>query len=104
MLVKKLWSVAEMLVENVARQGYQDGVVGDWNQVRPGVRVCVGGVSLCEASEADFWENQKALMEVGNRICKPVAPDCDACPLKSGCRAYAEVSDSLVSLRIYKYP
>lgn len=31
-------------------------------------------------------------MELGSQVCKPVAPDCAACPVRAGCRAYAEVS------------
>lgn len=31
----------------------------------------------------------QALMEIGALICKPSAPDCHRCPLRSDCRAYA---------------
>ena len=31
-----------------------------------------------------------ALMELGQRICRPTAPDCGACPVREGCRASAE--------------
>ncbi|KAI8056780.1 DNA glycosylase [Syncephalis plumigaleata] len=33
----------------------------------------------------------QALMELGATICTPVNPDCNACPLRTRCRAYAEV-------------
>ena len=31
-------------------------------------------------------------MELGSQICKPVSPDCAACPLRSACKAHAELS------------
>jgi adenine-specific DNA glycosylase len=33
-------------------------------------------------------------MELGSQVCKPVSPDCVACPLRSACKAYAELSTS----------
>lgn len=42
--------------------------------------------------EAIVWSaERKALMELGSQICKPVSPDCSACPLNKGCKAYQEV-------------
>ena len=38
----------------------------------------------------DFNE---ALMELGETICRPVAPRCEACPVAAGCRARAELED-----------
>ena len=38
----------------------------------------------------------QALMELGSQICKPVAPDCGSCPLRSSCKAFAEVNALLV--------
>ncbi|ORY32556.1 DNA glycosylase [Naematelia encephala] len=60
--IKVLWQVAEQLVHRLP-QG--QGIAGDWNQ---------------------------ALMELGSQVCKPVNPDCDACPLQKGCKAYMELS------------
>lgn len=37
--------------------------------------------------EAPDWFNQ-AIMELGATICKPLNPDCDNCPLSSGCYAF----------------
>jgi len=31
-------------------------------------------------------------MELGSQVCKPVSPDCAACPLQAACKAYAELS------------
>lgn len=32
-------------------------------------------------------------MELGSQVCKPVNPDCAACPLKPACKAYQELSE-----------
>ncbi|MCA9126440.1 MAG: A/G-specific adenine glycosylase [Planctomycetales bacterium] len=32
----------------------------------------------------------QALMELGSLICKPAQPNCNQCPLNSGCKAYAD--------------
>ncbi|MHC4880484.1 MAG: A/G-specific adenine glycosylase [Planctomycetota bacterium] len=34
-------------------------------------------------------EFNQSLMELGSQLCMPNEPDCGACPLKSGCRAFA---------------
>ncbi|KAL7421720.1 hypothetical protein Q5752_003491 [Cryptotrichosporon argae] len=62
--IKFLWAAATELVERLPSDG-RDGVAGDWNQ---------------------------ALMELGSQVCKPAAPECAACPLQAGCKAYAELS------------
>jgi adenine-specific DNA glycosylase len=41
----------------------------------------------------------KALMELGSQVCKPVAPTCSECPLKTQCKAFAEVKHMLLTLR-----
>lgn len=33
-------------------------------------------------------------MELGSQVCKPVNPDCAACPLRSGCKAHLELSQA----------
>lgn len=38
----------------------------------------------------------QALMELGSLVCKPTAPDCEACPVARLCKAYAD--DSIESL------
>ncbi|RXK38525.1 A/G-specific adenine glycosylase [Tremella mesenterica] len=60
--LKFLWAAADDLVQGLPQEA---GVAGNWNQ---------------------------ALMELGSQICKPVNPDCAVCPLKSVCKAYAELS------------
>ncbi|GHJ84468.1 hypothetical protein NliqN6_0870 [Naganishia liquefaciens] len=61
-LLKKLWTTAQALVDNLPADGAQPG---DLNQ---------------------------ALMELGSQICKPSNPDCGSCPLRTGCNAFAELS------------
>jgi adenine-specific DNA glycosylase len=61
-LIKKLWSTAQELVDSLETDGSR---AGDLNQ---------------------------ALMELGSQICKPTNPDCGNCPLRSGCNAYSEAS------------
>lgn len=61
-LLKKLWSTAQKLVDSLPAEGAE---AGDLNQ---------------------------ALMELGSQICKPSNPDCGNCPLRTGCNAYSEVS------------
>ncbi|KAJ9120701.1 hypothetical protein QFC22_002632 [Naganishia vaughanmartiniae] len=61
-LIKKLWSTAQELVDSLEQDGSR---AGDLNQ---------------------------ALMELGSQICKPSNPDCEKCPLRSGCNAYSELS------------
>ena len=43
-------------------------------------------------------------MELGSQVCKPVGPSCSECPLRTGCKAYAEVclvqSDLVLTDRI----
>ncbi|MDE2819778.1 MAG: A/G-specific adenine glycosylase [Chloroflexota bacterium] len=39
--------------------------------------------------EQDAGEYNQALMELGRKICRPQKPDCEACPLRLHCRAYA---------------
>ncbi|WWC61714.1 A/G-specific adenine glycosylase [Kwoniella dejecticola CBS 10117] len=65
--IKFLWGAAEQLVEKLPFDQNRQGITGDWNQ---------------------------ALMELGSQVCKPVSPDCSACPLQSSCKAYAELSAS----------
>nr|XP_031857823.1 uncharacterized protein CI109_006766 [Kwoniella shandongensis]KAA5524895.1 hypothetical protein CI109_006766 [Kwoniella shandongensis] len=62
--IKFLWSAAEQLVE---RLPIGDGIAGNWNQ---------------------------ALMELGSQVCKPVSPECNVCPMQSGCKAFSELSAS----------
>ncbi|ORX36845.1 DNA glycosylase [Kockovaella imperatae] len=59
--IKQLWKSAAEMVDALPDR---PGVAGDWNQ---------------------------ALMELGSQVCKPTAPDCGSCPLRSSCKAYAEV-------------
>jgi A/G-specific adenine glycosylase len=35
----------------------------------------------------------EAIMELGETICRPVAPACDRCPVSAGCRVFQETSD-----------
>ncbi len=35
----------------------------------------------------------EAVMELGETICRPVAPQCERCPVAFGCRAYLELDD-----------
>lgn len=42
------------------------------------------------ADHPKAYQNNEALMELGRRICKIKNPDCGNCPLKNGCRAFAE--------------
>ncbi len=39
--------------------------------------------------EQDVGDFAQAMMDLGATICRPRAPNCDACPLNSGCVAYA---------------
>ncbi len=41
------------------------------------------------APEQAAGEYNQALMELGRKICRPQKPDCEACPLRTRCRAYA---------------
>lgn len=70
--IRFLWDAAEGLVDALPR-GLGRGIAGDWNQ---------------------------ALMELGATVCRPVGPDCGGCPLREGCKAYAEVSASLERQRL----
>ncbi|KAK8864250.1 A/G-specific adenine glycosylase [Kwoniella newhampshirensis] len=63
--IKFLWSSAEQLVDRLPEGEGMKGIAGDWNQ---------------------------ALMELGSQICKPISPECNACPLRSECKAFAELS------------
>ncbi|WRT66194.1 A/G-specific adenine glycosylase [Kwoniella shivajii] len=65
--IKSLWTSAEELVGRLPKDKERKGITGDWNQ---------------------------ALMELGSQVCKPLSPDCQVCPLKSSCKAYAELSSS----------
>ncbi|WFD18962.1 hypothetical protein MCAP1_001175 [Malassezia caprae] len=56
------WELARLLVESVA-PGRPSDVPGRWNQ---------------------------GLMELGSTLCTPTRPDCEACPIRATCRAYAE--------------
>lgn len=64
--IRFLWSAAEALVDALPR-GLGRGIAGDWNQ---------------------------ALMELGATVCKPVSPACGGCPVRDGCKAYAEAEVS----------
>jgi A/G-specific adenine glycosylase len=35
----------------------------------------------------------EAVMELGETVCRPVVPDCDACPVSRWCRAFRELED-----------
>ncbi|OCF40356.1 A/G-specific adenine glycosylase [Kwoniella heveanensis CBS 569] len=63
--IKFLWTAAADLVGQLPIDDDREGIAGDWNQ---------------------------ALMELGSQVCKPVSPDCAACPLQPACNAYSEVS------------
>ena len=41
----------------------------------------------------------QALMELGQRVCRPKAPDCAACPLTAHCRAFQNGTQTLRPLR-----
>ncbi|WVF71648.1 A/G-specific adenine glycosylase [Kwoniella sp. CBS 6097] len=63
--IKFLWAAAADLVGQLPIDDDREGIAGDWNQ---------------------------ALMELGSQVCKPVSPDCAACPIQSACNAYKELS------------
>ncbi|WVQ99230.1 A/G-specific adenine glycosylase [Kwoniella sp. CBS 9459] len=63
--IKYLWTAAADLVGQLPVDEDREGLAGDWNQ---------------------------ALMELGSQVCKPVSPDCAACPMQSACNAYKELS------------
>ncbi|ORZ03147.1 DNA glycosylase [Syncephalastrum racemosum] len=48
----------------------------------------LAGQAVDDARPGDF---NQAIMELGARICTPQNPDCDGCPLKSSCRATAQL-------------
>jgi A/G-specific adenine glycosylase len=48
------------------------------------------GARLPPHRPGDFNE---ALMELGERICRPLRPDCPSCPVARHCRAYRELAD-----------
>jgi A/G-specific adenine glycosylase len=60
---------------------------------RAAVRARLGaeiGRTLPAGSASEFNE---ALMELGETVCRPVAPDCAACPVSRFCRARRETDD-----------
>lgn len=44
-------------------------------------------------------QHNEALMELGQRVCRPRAPHCGACPLRPHCRAYAQGTVALRPVR-----
>lgn len=48
----------------------------------------LAGQAVDDARPGDF---NQAIMELGARVCTPQNPDCEGCPLKSSCRAVAQL-------------
>jgi len=48
---------------------------------------------------ADPATHNSALMELGQRICRPVQPDCPACPVKGHCLALREARTEVLPLK-----
>lgn len=65
-----------------------DGLSDDISlpQTRKNVEKRVQGLMPADAA-GDFTQ---ALMELGALVCRPVSPDCGACPVSGGCKAFAE--------------
>lgn len=53
------------------------------------------------SKETPALHNQ-AMMELGALICKPRNPDCDRCPLKTGCYAYANNAVNILPVKSKK--
>jgi A/G-specific adenine glycosylase len=66
-----LWTTAESLVRSATLDGDQADGTGE----------------LPPSDQPGRWN--QALMELGSTVCTP-KPDCNACPISSTCRAYAE--------------
>lgn len=47
-------------------------------------------------------DHNQALMELGATVCSPTNPNCDCCPLKVSCKAYAENLQSELPVRSKK--
>ena len=52
--------------------------------------ISAGEQLLAPGQAGDF---NQAMMELGARVCTPMQPQCTGCPLRTLCRAYAELED-----------
>ncbi|MEK9753504.1 MAG: A/G-specific adenine glycosylase [Rhodospirillaceae bacterium] len=67
---------------------------------RPELRALAAGLTPSKRP-GDFAQ---AMMDLGATLCRPKAPDCDACPLRPGCMAAQEGSAERYPLRAAKKP
>jgi A/G-specific adenine glycosylase len=71
---------------NVARVvARYHGIEASLDQSREEIRALAGEMTPAERP-GDFAQ---AMMDLGATICRPKSPDCPACPLAAGCRAFA---------------
>ena len=73
-------------------------VAARWSLERGDVRARVARARLTAVLEAarpagGAGAFNEAVMELGETICRPRTPECPRCPVRSGCRAYAETDD-----------
>lgn len=61
----------------------------DEDRVSPTQMQHLADVLLQNHGPPDYGEFNQAMMELGATICLPGLPDCDRCPLRSGCTLYA---------------
>jgi A/G-specific adenine glycosylase len=52
--------------------------------------IAAGEQLLAPGRAGDF---NQAMMELGARVCTPVRPRCEECPVREGCRAFGELED-----------
>jgi len=52
----------------------------------------------------DCRDFTQSLMELGALVCKPTSPDCERCPLKKLCRAYADAAQDAYPVKKEKPP
>eukprot|EP00913_Durusdinium_trenchii_P023295 g21873.t1 len=74
---------AELVLQNEEHLVLKTSRAGDY---QPGDELYAIPRHVCPTSAM----HKEALMELGSQICRPVEPDCEACPVKSHCRAFRE--------------
>lgn len=72
-----LWSAAQVLVDEAFRQGFERPVA-------------------CSPKRTVTGDFNEALMELGAVLCTAANPSCGACPVQSGCFAFANDSTSVL--------
>jgi len=60
---------------------------------RPWVRDRLAAALAAELPRGRAGEFNEAIMELGETVCRPVAPRCDRCPVSRRCRAFRETDD-----------